>query len=451
MGRPRRDLDGFHRLVDLDSGEILLRCEEILQAIYRGIPRRTKNFIARPKKTTDICRVIGRLRLTAALPEVLASEGMRGVLAWRLAKHAQTCCTVISPKCNTCPLVSFCSFGIKRAAQSSSDKLAAIDLCAGSGGLSAGFRREGFHVVLAVEKDKHAAQSYRVNNPGVPVIEGDVRKIRPIQVLRALGLRRGQVTALIAGPPCQGFSVAGPRKPRATRNFLFQSIADIAKGLNVGIVVMENVPGLRRVGGVSFESRILKCFDRVGYAGKVTAVDASAFGVPQRRRRIIFVCARPRYNVNSFALRRLKSRTRPTVSLALRMLPPPTKGHREYERRVRGKCISNHRAMDHSAKVVRKIKQISRGKGPLSYRRLSSGLAHTLIAGHRAMPVHPRQHRTITVREAARLQTLPDTFRFLGPHSEQPLQVANVVPYLLSRAIARSLLTWISDSSRRIR
>jgi DNA (cytosine-5)-methyltransferase 1 len=335
-----------------------------------------------------------------------------------------------------------------RSAHSNNGKPLAIDLCSGAGALSAGFRQEGFHVVIAIEKDRHAAQSYRINNPGVPVIETDIRSTSPSVILQILKLRRGAITALIAGPPCQGYSVAGPRKPRAARNFLFECVARIAKSLQAKIIAMENVPGLRQVGGVSFENRILNSFKKAGYSGMSITVNAEAFGVPQKRKRVIFICTRSNYDLNTFVLRRPKFPTKPTVLNALKNLPCPTVGPLKLTNQSCQKLVLNHRAMAHSAKVIRKIRRIKHGEGPLSYRRLSSDLAHTIIAGHRAMPVHPRQHRTITVREAARLQTLPDNFRFLGPHSVQPLQVANVVPYFLSRTIARSLLRWIENPVR---
>jgi DNA (cytosine-5)-methyltransferase 1 len=110
---------------------------------------------------------------------------------------------------------------------------------------------------------------------------------------------------------------------------------------------------------------------------------------------------------------------------------------------INEEVLHNHRAMEHSEPVVKKIRGIMPGQGPLSYRRLTWDTARTIVAGHRAMPVHPSAHRTITVREAARIQTLPDWFRFLGPHSEQPLQVANVVPFELARSIARNVIGYL--------
>lgn len=446
MGRLKKDLDAIDHLFKPNRGNILLRCEEILQAAYGTVSPSEVALPSNPKRIAGIGRIVRRMRLGAsARTTVVPGIARKGVLSnispallSSFAKHAQRCCTPVRPKCCDCPLVSFCPSGIRRAA-APRGKPIAIDLFAGAGGLSSGFRREGFHLVLAVERDKNAAQSYRVNNPGVPVLEADVRKVRATHVLSALGLRRGQIAAVIAGPPCQGFSAAGPRKPRARRNFLFQSIANIAKGLKARAVIMENVPGLRQVRGVRFENRILARFAASGYKGKVIDVDASAFGVPQRRRRLIFICARRGYDLSSFKLRPLRNLRRTTVRLALRGLPRPSVGGDKRAPRLRGKTLHNHRAMSHSTRVVRRIKEIKPGEGPISYRRLRSDLARTLIAGHRAMPVHPRQDRTITVREAARLQTVPDKFRFLGPHAEQPLQVANVVPYLLARVVARAV------------
>jgi DNA (cytosine-5)-methyltransferase 1 len=101
--------------------------------------------------------------------------------------------------------------------------------------------------------------------------------------------------------------------------------------------------------------------------------------------------------------------------------------------------------MRHSDRVVAKIKQIKPGSGPISYRRLEGDLARTLVAGHRALPVHPTLHRTISVREAARLQGFPDSYAFCGPRAEQPLQIANAVPPPVAKALGRHLLPYLRE------
>jgi site-specific DNA-cytosine methylase len=207
---------------------------------------------------------------------------------------------------------------------------------------------------------------------------------------------------------------------------------------------MENVPGVRRVNGTGFVGRILSHFRRLGYTSDAFLLNASRYGVPQRRERLVFVgisgksCSAPTappplcgdIEDTSQGLDRP-----PTVRDALAGLPRIEAGGGSEILQNHGRTIYNHHAMKHAARVISKMKRLPQGKGPISYRRLSWAYAGTIIAGHRALPVHPDVPRTLTVREAARIQTIPDHFRFLGPRSEQPLQVADAVPYNLARAL----------------
>jgi DNA (cytosine-5)-methyltransferase 1 len=455
MSRPQRAVYWMDDSLKLNASGILSRCDEILHAIYDSSTKRSRDREGLPNSQTLIDRVLRRMELwppngtngSRTSFDASSLKELSVEFAQNLVRHARLCCTARNPKCESCPLVSFCRTGIRTLRLVTTHGPVAIDVFAGAGGLSAGFIREGFPVVLAIEKDRNAAQSYRVNNPGVPVIEADARKIQPRDLLLTLGCKRGDITAVIGGPPCQGFSAAGPRRPMARRNFLYRYLADIAKAVGARLLIMENVPGLKRVNGVGFTKRILQHFRKRGYIGETIEVDASQFGVPQRRKRVLFVCACREIPISSISLRPLKSKKNPSVSKALRGLPRPGVGSRGNVIRARHKLIYNHRAMAHGYKVIRKIRKIRAGEGPISYRRLRFDLARTLIAGHRAMSVHPRQHRTITVREAARLQTMPDWFRFLGPHSEQPLQVANVVPYQLARALARASIRALKENA----
>lgn len=434
----------------LDAGSALQRCDELLVAIYTKEAPKVRIRAGDDELSDDVLRVFRRLGFPArdSANAVAFYRSQRGggdaaSFFGKLADHAEIRCKASNPQCDSCSLVSFCSLGTKAILRSALGRALVVDLCSGAGSLSAAFRQEGLRVILAVEKERHAAQSYRLNNPGVQVIEADVRHISSKTVLAMTGCSKGEVSVVISGPPCQGFSAAGSRKPSARQNFLYRSVARIAAGVDAAVVVMENVPGLRRVNGVPFESRILRSFRALDYRVKAFEVDSHDFGVPQHRRRLLFVGLRARLGLEVVAPTPLNLKAKPpTVADALRGLPRPKTGHNG-RFMINEEVLHNHRAMEHSEPVVKKIRGIMPGQGPLSYRRLTWDTARTIVAGHRAMPVHPSAHRTITVREAARIQTLPDWFRFLGPHSEQPLQVANVVPFELARSIARNVIGYL--------
>lgn len=363
---------------------------------------------------------------------------LRTQLHMNLVHHGRAICHQTKPACEQCVLVSFCKEGRRRAAAVADPETpVAIDLFAGAGGLSEGFRQEGFRVALAVELDRHAAQTYRANHPGVPVIEEDVAALDARKV-RKLAVAAKDVSAVIAGPPCQGYSAAGSRVPGDQKNLLFRQVARVASELNAEFTVMENVPGIQRVNGQRFLRRILECLRSYGFSAGRYLVDAQDFGVPQRRRRYFFLA------------RKRGSGPRPSAPVPhvdhqpgllrerLEGLPEFGPGVRaEYYRLPDGSYLLNGSTMRHSPQVVHKISKIKPGRGPISYRRLDENAARTLIAGHRAMPVHPWLDRTISVREAARIQGFRDDYVFCGPLSEQPLQVANAVPPAVGAAVAR--------------
>jgi DNA (cytosine-5)-methyltransferase 1 len=246
---------------------------------------------------------------------------------------------------------------------------------------------------------------------------------------------------VIAGPPCQGYSAAGKRKPDDAKNVLFRHVVKLAKGLKAEFLVMENVPGLQRVNGQRFKERILKYIRDQGFSAGAELLNAQDFEIPQRRRRYFFLArekgAGPRpakppvltaVHVPGLLKKRFKE---------LPQLGPGESA--EYERLEDGTYLINGSTMVHSPEVIEKISQVEVGKGPISYRRLDGDAARTLIAGHRALPVHPWLHRTISVREAACIQGFREDYVFCGPRSEQPLQVANAVPPAVAAAVARSV------------
>lgn len=376
--------------------------------------------------------------------QALVPAQIRKRLHMNLVHHGRAVCAGSSPKCGDCVLISFCEAGRKRVAGDSRPR--AIDLFAGAGGLGYGFRRAGWRVALAVEADRNAAQTYRLNNPGSPVLEADVRSLSRKKIVEFCP-GAGDPHAVLAGPPCQGYSVAGARNPEHPMNSLYRHVVRVANALKAQIVVLENVPGLRRVGGVSFHEPILKALQR-GRNVKVHEMLASDFGVPQKRRRLIFLARakglgdapdapKPTYSRDSES----ELPTVPRLDSLLRgPLEVPAGTAEDILITQTGCSIANTATMTHSKRVVQKISKVRPGKGPISYRRLESDIAKTLVAGHRALPVHPWLHRTISVREAARIQGFPDHFVFCGPRASQPLQVANAVPPPLAAALGGHLL-----------
>jgi DNA (cytosine-5)-methyltransferase 1 len=306
-----------------------------------------------------------------------------------------------------------------------------------------GFRQAGYRIGLAVEWDRDAAQSYRLNHPGVPVWERDVAKIRPAEVRKVLGRRPAIVCA---GPPCQSYSLAGKRADDDPKHHLFRHVLALARELRPQFIVIENVPGIsRNIRDRSYKQIVMQAIGR-RFDVEALLLEATHYGVPQTRRRYFFVgrppgskpLGVPAPTHSPDGARRLPPT--PTVVEVLRTLPRRDHGSsNDIHVMPNGTVVRNLGTMLHSRRVVRKIAKIKPGEGPFSYRRLRKTFARTIVAGHRALPVHPTRNRTLSVREAALLQGFPVDYAFLGPRANQPLMVANAVPPPLARAIGRRI------------
>ena len=377
-----------------------------------------------------------------------------------LIHHGRALCRSSSPKCGECPLISFCPTGREAASTRPSEVPTAVELFAGGGGLGEGFARAGYHVTVAVELDRAAAQTYRLNHPGTVVLEADATQITGAHLAR-LAPAAATPFAIIAGPPCQGYSMAGHRKAGDAKNSLYTAVVELARELQPRFIAIENVPGMRRVEGRSFESTVLDALFDAGYDADAHLLRACDFGVPQLRRRLLFLAQRRELGpaphppeVTHCAGERCSAKcgfdsrgqqcekpATPTVVEALKGLPSLDHGQKaEYVELADGSVLLNGSTMKHAEHVIAKIRNLQPGTGPISYRRLHQDLARTIVAGHRALPVHPFLDRTISVREAARIQGFADEHVFAGSRSQQPLQVANAVPPPLAQAVAEALL-----------
>jgi DNA (cytosine-5)-methyltransferase 1 len=413
---------------------------------------------------THVHRIFSRIRLVEAKGrkkdhdpfQDVVPEAMRKRLHINLVHHGRAVCQTQRARCGDCVLVSFCGEGRKML--HADERPVAVDLFAGAGGLGHGFTKAGYRVALAVEPDRNAAQTYRLNNPGVPVVEARLDDSTTSRKLRRYMPGVKKVTTLLAGPPCQGYSAAGARDPHAEVNLLYKHVARLGKELEVETICLENVPGVQRVNGHGFLNSIRDALRAAGFATEAHLLHACDFGVPQHRARYFFLGRRglrqkaPAKPAPTHRSRHAEAAGLPETPRLIDLLSElPELGAgvvREYYRDGEGQEHFNLSTMAHGEAVIKKIRKIKAGEGPLSYRRLDLEEARTLVAGHRALPVHPSLHRTISAREAAVIQGFPRDYIFCGPRGHHPLQIANAVPPPLAEAVGRHLLKTLKPPPR---
>lgn len=341
-----------------------------------------------------------------------------------------------------------------------------IDLFAGVGGLSEGFRSQGFDVTLANEWDLSIAQAYTANHPETMMLVEDITKLKVTEVFRPF---RDRTAVVVGGPPCQGFSQKGQRRSiNDERNYLFRYFVNVVNYVRPPMFVMENVPNLLTSEGGLFKREIEELFGSLGYAVVASILNAADFGVPQHRRRAIIIGALAPYQAALPSP--ISSRT--TVWDAISDLSYLKSGQGEeisdyrmearstYQRHLRtnSHVLYNHRATRHSPVALERLAMIPPGGGkehlPQEHRTKSiySGTWTRMSPDEQSVTIttrfdtpssgkftHPYLDRAITVREAARIQSFPDTFRFLGTKTSQMKQVGNAVPPILAGAIAKEV------------
>lgn len=355
-----------------------------------------------------------------------------------------------------------------------------IDLFCGAGGLSEGFRQAGYHVLAGNDFFEAAGETYAQTHREAKFLPGKIQDYSAADFLKAAGLREGELDVLAGGPPCQGFSVYNHQRGlHDERSSLYREYLRVVEGLQPNWVVLENVTGMTSAGGGAAVHAIIKGLNSLGYDVRADILKAEEFGVPQERRRIVFIGNRLGLPVaypaptHGFGARRLV-----TIADAISDLPALANGEEkgvqayaceaqsnyQSEMRAGSNCVTNHSAARLSRVNLERMQHIPQGGSwrdiPFDllpegmkrakrsdhtkrYGRLSwSGLASTILTKcdpHWGAYFHPDQDRTLTVREAARLQSFPDWFEFKGSRTDQYVQVGNAVPPLLGRAIANTI------------
>jgi DNA (cytosine-5)-methyltransferase 1 len=367
-----------------------------------------------------------------------------------------------------------------------------VDLFCGAGGLSEGLRMAGFHTAVAVDFDKNAAATFQENHPETVFMNTDISKLNPKKILELLGGR--EVDLLAGGPSCQGYSTHGKRDASDPRNFLFVHYLRIAKALRPKWLLMENVQGLLTYNKGYFREVILDELEEMGYHADAKVLCAADYGVPQLRKRVFFLATRmdceisfPRPTHSPEGGRGLKPyRTvgetffdlpevmREGCSAPSYTAPPRTTFQRFLRAGSRELTLHNARSLSPQAAAIaryvgegeglrsvpvhalpdrfKKMRTISTGElrrdCTTLYHRISRAKpSYTITCYFRNVAsgpfLHPTEDRSISIREAARLMTFPDSYKFCG--TAIPRQIGNAVPPLLANAVGEHILHLLQE------
>jgi DNA (cytosine-5)-methyltransferase 1 len=329
----------------------------------------------------------------------------------------------------------------------------ALDLFAGAGGSTAGLKSANFKVVGAVESAADAAKTYRSNHREVALLEKDIRDVDPAEFRKALRLAKGELALLNACPPCQGFSTLGLCDASDSRNDLVGVIVPFLEAFLPKAFIVENVPGLRTDQRMT---DLIEAAEKLGYALRCYTVNATDFGVPQSRRRLIAIGVRngevtfPEHPVE--LLPRSFERVPPPVPDVLacagsieKTRDPVHRARRNSPEVVaRIECIPvNGDRFDlpekHQLRCHRELGPQRSASGPYGRMRLDQP-APTLTTRCTTPScgrfVHPTEHRGISLREAALLQTFPPRYQFSGSYQSIEGQIGNAVPARLAEGLA---------------
>jgi DNA (cytosine-5)-methyltransferase 1 len=345
-----------------------------------------------------------------------------------------------------------------------------IDLFSGAGGMSLGAQWSGVRVTTAVECDVHAAATYKENHPEVQILNRNIENVRDLRTASALSTHEKLV--IFGGPPCQGFSTSNQRTRSRENplNWLFEHYLRVVTEASPDWVVFENVKGILETESGFFFQSVLNSLSAAGYAISHWILNAADFGVPQRRWRL--------FVVGSLHGKRVPKpsptvRHAVTVAEAIHDLPILRNGaasdvrkyrsepSSKYAKLLRGNLreCSNHLVTNNNDKVLKRYSHIPKGGNwediprrlmknyadPTQchtgiYKRLKLSEPSIVIGNFRKnMLIHPTQNRGLSVREAARLQSFPDNFKFVGSIGFQQQQVGNAVPPLMAKAVFEAI------------
>ena len=503
-------------------GEKIARCV-MLYSLGQGVFPADSNVIRIFTRTGVLDSLIGTLdnmehRKSQAMIAPHIPPEISRTLHVNMVVHGQEVCKPGKPLCGKCEIRKWCKYFRADAFQKHNNhKLSIADIFSGAGGISCGFIREGYRVLLAVDNDQNAHETFLLNNPEVDkerVINSDITKLEDSRIKELIGNEK--VDVLTAGIPCQGFSMVGYRtkpglmedngyKPeKDPRNKLYRQVFRFIDLLNPEFVLVENVPGINSL-KIKYRNRehaIISLLEnglkRRGYDHKTLMLDAKRFGILQKRKRI-FCMARKNgkfpenivEELKNIALKMGHDGKERTLKEAIADLPRLRANDGEMIRKVNpadlnsdnyfvnfvttnGQILYNHVSRYHNVddmKIIRELKQgenykrlierapwVIRDRKMKTYKtsnfpdkffRLNWKYPSRTIVAHLSKDgnsfIHPKQNRSLTVREAARVQSFPDDYIFMGGRTSQFKQVGNAVPPLLAYIISKFFMKMMKE------
>lgn len=341
-----------------------------------------------------------------------------------------------------------------------------LDLFCGAGGMSYGMHKNNHFVTkVALDINEKLAQTFKKNINEAELVIGDIQNKDIKEKIIKLSIKHN-INMIIGGPPCQGFSLKGKKLGLDDpRNFLFVEYLHLVEELNPEVFVIENVKSLMSTSNGWFKNQIIEKIEKLGYKVSVSSLKASDYGVPQNRERVIFLCSKNK----KIDLPKPTIKKPITVREAIEDLAYLdssegsfeqeyiTEAKSEYQKSMRAYSnkLYNHKASNHSEIAIHKLSLIppEKGKeylpeellgkqkfnstwGRLTWDKPSPTIDTRFDAASNGTNNHPFLNRSITPREAARIQSFDDCYIFYGKKVDIRTQIGNAVPPLMAKAIA---------------
>lgn len=360
-------------------------------------------------------------------------------------------------------------------------KVNALDLFAGAGGFSKGMEDAGINVLGAVEFNAQIAETYKVNHPYTKMYVDDIRNVGAETLKKLFDDKNIECDLIFGGPPCQGFSMAGKRIRTECkflndpRNMLFKEYIRMVQVLNPKVFVIENVPGILNYRDGAVKKEIFDTFHKMGYELDARVLCASDYGVPQMRKRAVFIGNRLgisptelfpeiKFNESNFVTIRDAISDLPAIKAGTGIEETPYNKNielTEYQKKMISKkgYVTNHISSHHKEETIKILSMIKPGQtmkdlpekyhtksvhsgayGRMEYDKPAYTLTTRLNTPSVGRITHPEQNRTITPREAARIQSFPDDYVFLGDITSVGMQIGNAVPPILAKSIGEQIL-----------